>query len=45
MVASDATSIGRTGGAFVLVFSAPTNNRVFKITCFQFWGGLANNYT
>jgi hypothetical protein len=24
------------------VFSAPANNRVYKIACFQFWGGIAN---
>jgi hypothetical protein len=27
----------------VSVFSAPGNNRVFKITCFRFRGGLTNN--
>jgi hypothetical protein len=27
----------------VSVFFAPTNNKVVKIACFQFWGGLMNN--
>jgi hypothetical protein len=26
----------------LLVFSVPTNNKVYKITCFQFWDSLVN---